>query len=87
MCAAAFLLAMAATASAYATQRSYAAKAEFKRMTPCPANGNRRGPCPGYVVDHIAPLCAGGPDHRVNMQWQTIDDAKAKDRDERRMCR
>lgn len=36
--------------------RSYAAKAEFKRESPCPANGHRRGPCPGYQIDHIVPL-------------------------------
>lgn len=67
--------------------RSYAAKAEFKRLNPCPANGKKRGPCQGWIVDHKHPLCAGGIDHHSNMQWQTVDDAKAKDKDERRMCR
>jgi hypothetical protein len=39
------------------------------------------------VIDHVNPLCAGGPDHPSNMQWQTVADAKIKDRAERRMCR
>jgi hypothetical protein len=69
------------------TQRSSAAKSEFKRANPCPATGKPRGACPGYVIDHIKPLCAGGPDRPENMQWQTVADAKAKDRDERRLCR
>lgn len=60
--------------------RSTAAKNEFKRTHPCPINGARRGPCPGYVIDHIVPLKRGGPDTPANMQWQTKEDAKAKDR-------
>jgi len=35
---------------------------------------------PGYVVDHIIPLKKGGCDCPSNMQWQTIKDAKAKDK-------
>ena len=50
------------------TFRCATAKAEFKRLRPCPATGQARGPCPGYVVDHIIPLCAGGPDRPDNMQ-------------------
>ena len=60
----------------------------FKRHNPCPSTGERGGKCPGYVIDHIHPLCAGGADdHKTNMQWQTVEDAKAKDVIERRMCR
>ncbi|SOY56020.1 hypothetical protein CBM2585_A60225 [Cupriavidus taiwanensis] len=66
--------------------RSHAAVAEFKRLNPCPANGGRSGPCPGYVVDHVIPLCNCGADEPGNMQWQTIADAKAKDRRERQIC-
>lgn len=35
---------------------------------------------PGYVVDHIVPLKRGGGDVPSNMQWQTKEEAKAKDR-------
>lgn len=58
----------------------------FQRAHPCPATGLRFGSCPGYVVDHVKPLCAGGCDAVENMQWQTVSDAKAKDKLERAMC-
>lgn len=67
--------------------RSYAEKVRFAHAHPCPATGLRSPKCPGYVLDHVIPLCAGGPDRATNMQWQTQADAKAKDRLERRMCR
>lgn len=73
--------------SAQTAQRSQAAKAEFQRKHPCPATGQHRGKCPGYVIDHVVPLCAGGPDAPANMQWQAAADAKAKDREELRQCR
>ena len=63
-----------------ATIRRSSAKAEFKREHPCPANGHRSGRCPGYVIDHIVPLVCNGADAPSNMQWQTITEAKAKDR-------
>lgn len=70
-----------------AAERSGAQRAEFMRHNPCPANGNSRGTCPGHVVDHITPLCAGGEDRPHNMQWQTIDEGKRKDKEEHRQCR
>lgn len=70
-----------------AQPRSLAARAEFRRLNPCPATGKPRGRCPGHIVDHVVPLCAGGADHPGNMQWQTIADAKTKDREERLQCR
>jgi len=57
-----------------------AARRQFQRLHPCPSTGKPTGACPGYVVDHIVPLKRGGPDQLSNMQWQTIADAKAKDR-------
>lgn len=74
------------TASAK-THRSHSAIAAFKHQQPCPANGKTSGPCPGYVIDHVKPLCAGGADDPSNMQWQTVEEGKAKDRIEREQCR
>ena len=54
--------------------RSKSATYAFKRMTGYP-HGR-----PGYVIDHIIPLKRGGCDCPSNMQWQTISDAKAKDK-------
>lgn len=61
-----------------AGQRSAAEVAAFKRSNPCPANGLRRGGCPGHQVDHIRPLCAGGEDKPSNMQWITTGDHRFK---------
>src|SRR6267142_2270076 len=56
--------------------RNPAARAQFLRQTGYP---HRR---PGYGVDHIVPLECGGADSPSNMQWQTIVEAKAKDKTE-----
>ena len=40
----------------------------------------------GYVIDHIVPLYKGGCDCPSNMQWQTKEEAKAKDKWERQAC-
>jgi hypothetical protein len=61
-------------------ERSGAARAAFKREHPCPATHLPTGPCPGYIIDHIIALKRGGPDTPANMQWQTVEEAKAKDR-------
>ena len=78
---------LAATYAEAKIPRSSSAKSEFKREQPCPSTGKPKGACPGYIIDHVIPLCAGGPDAPSNMQWQTVADAKEKDKDERRMCR
>ena len=69
------------------THRSASAKRAFKRQHPCPATGLPAGPCPGYVIDHVRPLACGGPDRPENMQWETVEEAKEKDRTERQDCR
>lgn len=53
---------------------------DFQRLHPCPATGKITGACPGWVKDHIVPLCKNGPDTVENMQWQTVPEGKAKDR-------
>ena len=83
----AILIAQFALSYAVAAPRSTAAKAAFKREHPCPSTGHHHGACPGWVIDHVVPLCAGGSDSPLNMQWQTIYEAKSKDREEARMCR
>ena len=54
--------------------RSATARYEFMVRTGYP-HGR-----PGYVIDHVAPLKRGGSDTPDNMQWQTIEEAKAKDK-------
>lgn len=66
--------------------RSTAVRHAFVKANPCPATDRARLPCPGYIIDHVIPLCAGGPDKPSNMQWQTVSEAKAKDREENRQC-
>jgi hypothetical protein len=61
-------------------KRSPTAKNEFKQQQPCPSTGRTTGACPGYVIDHVVTLKRGGDDTPENMQWQTIEDAKAKDK-------
>lgn len=83
----ALLIVLLLTASAEARiKRSTSAIVEFKQSYPCPANGATKGPCGGYVIDHIKPLACGGADAPLNMQWQTIADAKAKYKWERKEC-
>lgn len=59
----------------------------FVKDQACPATGENRLPCPGYQIDHIKPLCAGGADHKDNMQWITIADHKTKTRLDVATCR
>ena len=61
-------------------QRSEKSKEDFMRQT-----GHPHG-WPGHVVDHRVPLACGGADTPSNMQWQTTEDAKAKDKVERHGC-
>ena len=61
-------------------KRSRSARSAFMREHPCPATRRTSGSCPGYVVDHVRALECGGADAPSNMQWQTVADAKAKDK-------
>ncbi|ADI30992.1 hypothetical protein M301_2636 [Methylotenera versatilis 301] len=84
-----FLLSLTVSSTSDARQvRSYQEKAEFVRHNPCPSTGKvkvRYG-CKGYVIDHIDPLAYGGEDKAYNMQWQTKEEAKLKDKWERKNC-
>lgn len=70
-----------------ATHRGWRAPYEFKNTVPCPSTGTVGLPCPGYVIDHIIPLACDGPDEPENLQWQKVEDAKAKDKVERECWR
>lgn len=78
----------ALSAPTFAKQpRSAVERHAFVKVNPCPATGRTRLPCPGYQIDHVAPLCAGGADRRDNMQWLSIADHKAKTRMDVKACR
>lgn len=66
--------------------RSHVPIHAFVKVNACPATGEHRLPCPGYVIDHIQALACGGADAPSNMQWQTITEGKAKDKWERIGC-
>src|SRR4051812_8863736 len=56
------------------------ARMMYMKRHPCPANGNTRGECPGYSINYIRPLCAGGSERTTNLQWLTATEAKKKER-------
>jgi hypothetical protein len=61
-------------------QRDPRQRAAFQHGHPCPSTHKTSGGCPGYVVDHVVPLKRGGTDAPANMQWQTVQAGKAKDK-------
>src|SRR5579863_2748479 len=65
----------------HSEKRSEAERDKFRRETGFP-HGR-----PGYVVDHRKPLACGGADAPFNMQWQTVEAAKIKDKTERIDCK
>src|SRR5438445_6961303 len=84
----AMILGILAISTAGASEpRSPEVKHEFQRQHPCPSTGRTTGACPAYIKDHVFPLACGGPDSIGNMQWQTIQAARAKDKGERQGCR
>lgn len=72
------ILALALVNAAFGRDRNV--PIQFQRTHPCPSTGLPFGSCPGYVRDHIIPLCKGGPDTVANMQWQSLEEGKAKDK-------
>jgi hypothetical protein len=67
--------------------RSSAVVHQFKAGNPCPVNGATRGPCNGWEVDHVIPLCAGGPDTSSNLQWLRKEDHRQKTKVDVLQCR
>jgi hypothetical protein len=67
--------------------RSKKVLSDFRKTAPCPATGKTGKRCAGYVIDHVKPLCACGPDAVENLQWQTVAESKVKDRWERKLCK
>jgi hypothetical protein len=59
----------------------------FRLEHPCPSTGATRGECKGYVIDRVIPVVCGGAEEPSNMQWQTIAEAREKDRWEKIGCR
>jgi len=76
-----------ASAADSGASRSKSAVNQFKRENPCPTNGNKRGACPGYEVDHVRPLKCFGADVPWNMQWLTIREHREKTKREAKSCR
>lgn len=68
-------------------ERSASAVREFRRAEACPMTGLHRGACPGWAVDHIRPLCAGGIDAPENLQWISNADHRFKTLVDVRECR
>ncbi len=66
--------------------RSQTVLRQFQHLYPCPSTGKKTGACPGWVKDHRIGLCCGGKDEIANLQWQTITDARAKDKWECNSC-
>jgi hypothetical protein len=72
------------------TYRSPQVRREFQREHPCLSTGKTHGARPGWIKDHIVPLCKDGADATWNLQWQTVADARARaasyGRGEQRLC-
>lgn len=85
-----FLAILASTAQLAANAQAVRDRAQvraFRAENPCPVTGRTRGACPGWHVDHVTPLCAGGADRPHNMQWITKEDHRFKTYVDVRECR
>ena len=80
------LAALLVLASLSAQARDPKVIRDFRKDNPCPETNKTTGACPGWVVDHGIPLCAGGADKAYNLHWQKEADSYLKDADERRLC-
>jgi len=69
-------------------KRSRAVLRQFAQVFPCPATLEPVASCPGWAIDHVIPLAAGGCDAPTNLQWlpdgiKSCAGAACKDRWER----
>ena len=87
MCVALTSIVASVGASAAESARPSNAEILFRLANPCPATGTRHGACKGYVVDRVIPILCGGEEDPANMRWQTLAEAKEKDRWEKIGCR
>ena len=76
----ALVVALLLASLAGADTRHAATVRAFQRQTGYPHGRH------GYVVDHVIPLCAGGPDATPNLIWQSVAESYVKDGFERRLC-
>lgn len=67
--------------------RSQSTLIKFQKIYPCPSTGKTSGSCPGFVKDHIQPLCANGKDVPTNLMWSEHDWSVLRDKQEWRLCR
>jgi hypothetical protein len=58
----------------------------FQKAFPCPATNLPKGSCPGFIKDHVRPLCSGGRDVVSNLKWSEELYAKRRDKDEWELC-
>lgn len=75
---AATCLALLISSSVLGAERSQSVRAEFVRKNVCPSTGKNYGRCPGWQVDHMESLCAGGKDEVSNLQWLSIEQHRLK---------
>ena len=87
MCVAITCIAASAAAPAAESARPSNAEILFRLANPCPATGLTQGACKGHVIDRVIPILCGGEEDPANMQWQTLAEAKEKDRWEKIGCR
>lgn len=66
--------------------RDPAVTRSFTRTVPCPATGEVGHRCPGFIRDHLIPLCAGGVDAASNIWWEDAARAAEKDQHELQLC-
>jgi hypothetical protein len=59
----------------------------FRKLNACPASKLFTGPCKGWVVNHVLPLCLfPNFDIPANMKWEGKAESYRRDVIEREMC-